>query len=558
MNPFFELLTPRQKSLLAAAAPAQLTKAPAKHWPPEDFLHTLCDALGIPTLPISAENVDLASYERHRQLCAKFQFLPLFESGVVIQIASVQPWNEAWLMELRGLLEKEIHPLGVTETNLEQTLATTEGRLDLAKRNKPAESLPPPQPPWIAWPIDLKDTQHGFLRLVSTIIDEAHKRGVADIHIEPMEDRVRIRFRLDNSLLIMPPIERQHAYKVVEAFKIRANIPSEETAIEQRGRIRERTSVGPLDLRVQVTPSLHGQTVVCRLLDPRSLHALAGKLPFKDAQLREVQAHIDSYYGMILVTGPTGSGKSTTILRIITSLNRSALKIVTIEEPVEYSLDGIIQTDVSNGRMTFASALKAELRNDPDVIVVGEIRDQETAKIAIQAAQTGHLLMSTLHTNNTTETISRLLTLGCDPDEVRSSLRCVIAQRLVPRLCLHCRQLIPVTEKVASLYEAYGMSPGPSHIYTKKGCAQCQGEGTRGRLPVFEVLSLTDELKLFVLASFDADAFRTKWRREGGVTLGMYALNLVAAGEVDPGELDSLTAEVLSFNQPIAKSAAVA
>jgi type IV pilus assembly protein PilB len=547
MNQFFELLTPRQKSLLAAAAPAQLIKIPPKDWPPEDFLNTLCDALGIPAMPISAENVDLTSYERHRQLCAKFQFLPLFERGIVIQIAAVQPWNEAWLVELRGLLEKEIHPLGVTETNLEQTLATTEGRLDLAKRTRPAGALSPLQTPWIAWPIDLKDTQHGFLRLVSTIIDEGHKRSVADIHIEPMEDRLRLRFRLDNSLIIMPPIERQHAYKVVEAFKIRANIPSEETAVEQRGRIRERTSVGPLDLRVQVTPSLHGQTVVCRLLDPRSLHALAGKLPFKDGQLREVQAHIDSYYGMILVTGPTGSGKSTTILRIITSLDRSALKIVTIEEPIEYSLDGIIQTDVSNGRMTFASALKAELRNDPDVIVVGEIRDQETAKIAIQAAQTGHLLMSTLHTNNTTETISRLLTLGCDPDEIRSSLRCVIAQRLVPRLCTNCRQLIPVTEKVARLYQAYEMDPVPDKIYVKKGCVQCQGEGTRGRLPVFEVLSLTDELKLFVLASFDADAFRAKWRSGGGLTLGMDALNLVAAGEVDPGELDSLTAEVLSL-----------
>jgi type IV pilus assembly protein PilB len=184
------------------------------------------------------------------------------------------------------------------------------------------------------------------------------------------------------------------------------------------------------------------------------------------------------------------------------------------------------------------------------VIVVGEIRDQETAKIAIQAAQTGHLLMSTLHTNNTTETISRLLTLGCDPDEVRSSLRCVIAQRLVPRLCMNCRQLIPVTEKVMGLYEAYGLGPAPPEIYAKKGCAQCQGEGTRGRLPVFEVLSLTDELKLFVLAGFDADAFRAKWRRKGGITLGMYALNLVAAGEVDPGELDSLTAEVLSFRNP--------
>jgi type II secretory ATPase GspE/PulE/Tfp pilus assembly ATPase PilB-like protein len=160
--------------------------------------------------------------------------------------------------------------------------------------------------------------------------------------------------------------------------------------------------------------------------------------------------------------------------------------------------------------------------------------------------------MSTLHTNNTTETISRLLTLGCDPDEVRSSLRCVIAQRLVPRLCISCRQLIPVTEKVAGLYEAYGMSPGPSHIYTKKGCAQCQGDGTRGRLPVFEVLSLTDEFKLFVLASFDADAFRAKWRREGGITLGMHALNLVAAGEVDPGELDALTAEVLLSQNPMA------
>ncbi|HXA13828.1 MAG TPA: ATPase, T2SS/T4P/T4SS family, partial [Opitutaceae bacterium] len=411
MNQFFELLTPKQKSLLVTAAPAPLARVPPGDWPQEDFLLTLCDALGIPAMLISAENIDLASYERHRQFCAKFQFLPLFESGILIQVAAVQPWNEAWLAELRRVLEKEIRLLGITETNFDQTLATTDGRLDLSKRNQPAGLFSPPEPPRVSWPIDLNDNQHGFLRLVSSIIDEAHKRGVADIHVEPMEDRVRLRFRLDNSLVIMPPIERQHAYKVVEAFKIRAGIPSEETAIEQRGRIRERTSVGPLDLRVQVTPSLHGQTVVCRLLDPRSLDALAGKLPFKDGQLREVQAHIDSYYGMILVTGPTGSGKSTTILRIITSLDRSALKIVTIEEPIEYSLDGIVQTDVSNGRMTFASALKAELRNDPDVIVVGEIRDQETAKIAIQAAQTGHLLMSTLHTNNTTETISRLLTL---------------------------------------------------------------------------------------------------------------------------------------------------
>jgi type II secretory ATPase GspE/PulE/Tfp pilus assembly ATPase PilB-like protein len=547
MNEFFERLTPPQKSLLEASIPAPLAKIPPRDWPPEDFLHALCDALRIPALQISAENVDLASYERHRQTCARFRFLPLFESGITMQVASVQPWNEAWLLEVRAVVEKEIRSIGVTESNFEQTLAIVEGRLELARRARPVESATPCQPPWFAWPINRQDTQHGFLRLVSVIVDEAHKRGAADIHLEPMEDRLRVRFRLDNSLLVMPPIEQQHAYRVVEAFKIRANIPSDETSIEQRGRIRERTSVGPLDLRVQVTPSLHGQTVVCRLLDPQSLHALAGKLPFKDGQLREVQAHIDSYYGMILVTGPTGSGKSTTILRIITSLDRSALKIVTIEEPVEYSLDGIVQTDVSSGRMTFAGALKAELRNDPDVIVVGEIRDQETAKIAIQAAQTGHLLMSTLHTNNTTETISRLLTLGCDPDEIRSSLRCVVAQRLVPRLCAHCRQSISATEKTRGLYQAYGMGPAPPKICVKRGCAECQGEGTRGRLPVFEVLSLTDALKLLVRPGFDADSFRARWRREGGMTLGMHGLDLVAAGEVDPRELDVLTAEVLSF-----------
>jgi type II secretory ATPase GspE/PulE/Tfp pilus assembly ATPase PilB-like protein len=554
MNDSFEFLTTAQKALLTTGAPPPLRARSPKEWPAEIFLETLCDALGIPSLSITPENVDLPAYEKYHHLCAKFQFLPLFESDILLGVACVEPWNEPKLMEMRGILEKEIRPVGITESNLEHTMATTEGRLALHKSSRPGAAAAKTEPPFLAWPLDLNDRQHGFLKLVSCIINEAHKRGVADIHIEPMEDRLRVRFRLDNTLLIMPPIERQHAYKVVEAFKIRGNIPSEETAIEQRGRIREHTAVGPLDLRVQVTPSLHGQTVVCRLLDPRSLNAMAGKLPFKGNQLAEIQGHIDSYYGMILVTGPTGSGKSTTILRVITSLDRSALKIVTIEEPIEYSLDGIVQTDVSNGRMTLASALKAELRNDPDVIVVGEIRDQETAKIAIQAAQTGHLLLSTLHTNNTTETISRLLTLGCDFEEIRSSLRCVIAQRLVAKLCKHCRQEIPVTEKVTRLFKAYGMADSPERIYTKKGCASCQGEGTRGRLPVFEVLSLTDELKPLIGSSFDADSFRAKWRNSGGITLGMYALNLVQAGEIDPAELDSLTAEVLAAPSETAAS----
>ena len=476
-----------------------------------------------------AEFVDLKNFKIQHELLRtvpvelmfRYNFVPIELTPDALIIAVSDPSRLMVLDEIAGLLGSRITARVATLSQITDLLKKTEQSqrvLDEASEGLTFDVLTGDENSDENISIEklTSDTEDisPIIRLVDTTIFTALERRASDIHIESYDDSVHVKYRIDGVLQeALAPIAREHHGTILGRIKIMSELDIAEKRVPQDGRFRVRYKNRLIDFRVSIMPTIYGENAVLRVLDKESMSEKFKNLTldvvgFAEEDLRRFRRYIREPYGMVLVTGPTGSGKSTTILRIITSLDRSALKIVTIEEPIEYSLDGIVQTDVSNGRMTFASALKAELRNDPDVIVVGEIRDQETAKIAIQAAQTGHLLMSTLHTNNTTETISRLLTLGCDPDEVRSSLRCVIAQRLVPRLCTNCRQLIPVTEKVAGLYEAYGMSPVPPQIYTKKGCAQCQGEGTRGRLPVFEVLSLTDELKLFVLASFDADAFR--------------------------------------------------
>ena len=530
------LTTDQRKHLTGKPPSEELAGRPFEAWPSDELLAELCEAVGIPFYALTADNVDAESYRRRYDQCIKHRFLPLFEEGVLLVAAVLEPWNEVLLEELRRVLEMEVRVVGVTEEAFDQTVATLDGRLR-GERNRPTAAAEPRLVPGLeAWPLEIAK-QNAFLELSERIIDEAHRRNASDIHLEPEETKLRVRFRINNDLAVMPPIELEFRDRLLEAFRIKASIPSNEVSTIRRGRISQKTSVGRVDLRVECLPTQFGQTIVARLLDPKNLDRFFGRLPFVGQHLEIIRRSIDSYKGLILVTGPTGSGKSTTLLGTITSLDRARLKIATIEDPIEYTLPGIAQTDVSRpsgtgeGRVTFASALRSLLRQDPDVILVGEIRDLDTAEVAIQGADTGHLLFSTLHTNNCCLTVKRMLEMGVTAPAIAGSLTCVVAQRLVEKLCPHCREDIETPGPIARIFSSYKMMPPPT-LKTRVGCNQCRN-GVVGRLPVFEVLEVSDALRRNIAEGFDERRFYEVWREHGGKTLAEFGLELLAAGETD-------------------------
>ncbi len=335
------------------------------------------------------------------------------------------------------------------------------------------------------------DDDAPIIRLINALITEAIKENASDIHVEPFETRLSIRFRIDGVLreVIEPP--RQVAALLVSRIKVMAKLDIAEKRLPQDGRIALRIAGRPVDIRVSTLPSGHGERVVMRLLDKQAgrldLNHL-GMLPDDEARLRKM---IEKPHGIILVTGPTGSGKTTTLYAVLSALNDSKRNILTVEDPIEYDLDGIGQTPVNTKvDMTFAKGLRAILRQDPDVVMVGEIRDGETAQIAVQASLTGHLVLSTLHTNSAVGAITRLQDMGIEPFLLSSSLLGILSQRLVRNLCPDCRQPHELSEADR---EAYGLT-SEDHIFRPQGCSNCLQLGFRGRSGIYELIEVDHHL----------------------------------------------------------------
>ncbi|KKQ32588.1 MAG: General secretory pathway protein E [candidate division TM6 bacterium GW2011_GWF2_37_49] len=370
-----------------------------------------------------------------------------------------------------------------------------------------------------------------IVKLVNHLIVQAVKEEASDIHIEPFEKELRIRYRIDGEMYqrIIPPKRYQSA--IVSRIKIMSNLNIAEKRVPQDGRIQIKVGDKPIDIRVSVLPCNFGERVVMRLLDKSRGTVEIEKLNLNARDFTLLKRTIERPNGIVLVSGPTGSGKTTTLYSVLTHLNKPEVTIITVENPVEYTIYGVSQVQVNEmAGLTFAAALRSILRQDPDVVLIGEIRDAETAQIATQAALTGHLVLSTIHTNSAPATITRLIDMGVEPFLIASSLICVISQRLVRRLCIKCKQKYDPSPEMLSKIALTPDTAKGIEFYKPVGCDECLKTGYRGRLAVFEMMEVSDEIAKLIVQRADASIIRKKALQEGMTLLGMDGVRMIKSG----------------------------
>ncbi len=485
-----------------------------------------------------------------QSLATKHLLLPLKLHGSTLTIVMVDPSNILALndikfvtgynvqvviapeSEIRGHLEKLYEGsisydsiIGDLDADDKVEVLATDEEFDLQALEKATEDAP-------------------VVKLVNAVLTDAIKKGASDIHIEPYEKIFRVRFRIDGVLyeIMKPPYKLKNA--ITSRVKIMADLDIAERRLPQDGRIKLKLgSRREMDFRVSVLPGLFGEKVVLRLLDKSTLQTDMTKLGFDEEQFRRFRDAIDKPYGLVLATGPTGSGKTTSLYSALTELNKSTVNISTAEDPVEFNLVGINQVQVNDDiGLNFAAALRSFLRQDPDIIMVGEIRDYETAEIAIKASLTGHLVLSTLHTNDAPSTINRLLNMGVEPFLVASSINIVVAQRLARRICDNCRIKHEINPEVLI---NIGFSPAEAKhidVFYGKGCNKCSGTGYKGRTALYECMMMTEELRDFVLNGASAAEIKREAIRQGMVTLRGAGLNNLKAGITTVEEVLRVTA----------------
>jgi type IV pilus assembly protein PilB len=387
-----------------------------------------------------------------------------------------------------------------------------------------------------------------IIRLVETTIFTALQRRASDIHIETRDDSVIIKYRIDGVLQqAMQPIAKEHHSTIISRIKVMSELDISERRVPQDGRFRVRYNARSIDFRVSIMPSIHGEDAVLRVLDKESMSEKFHKLTldvvgFSDEDLHKFRRYIKEPYGMVLVTGPTGSGKTTTLYAALNEIKSDEDKLITIEDPVEYQIVGITQIPVNEKKgLTFARGLRSILRHDPDKIMVGEIRDTETAQIAINAALTGHLVFTTVHANNVVDVIGRFLNMGVEAYNFVSSLNCILAQRLVRLICEFCKKQVKYSDEEL---ETSGMDPAEWRdvpFYEGEGCIECSGTGFRGRTAIHELLELTDNVREMILAKRPSSEIRRAAREEGMHFLRESALDRVKRGLTTLKEINKVT-----------------
>ncbi len=387
-----------------------------------------------------------------------------------------------------------------------------------------------------------------IIKLIDSTVFAALQRRASDIHIETQDDAVVVKYRIDGVLQpAMRPIDKRFAGPIISRIKVMAELDIAEKRVPQDGRFKLRMRGKTIDFRVSVMPSAHGEDAVIRILDKESISEQFRELRldilgFPEEELRRFRKYIREPYGMVLVTGPTGSGKTTTLYAALSEIKSPEDKIVTIEDPVEYQLKGIVQIPINEKKgLTFARGLRSILRHDPDKIMVGEIRDAETAQIAINSALTGHLVFTTVHANNVLDVLGRFLNMGVEAYQFVSALNCVLAQRLVRKICEDCKRPTTVTE--AQLREA-AMDPALAHtqtFYEGAGCLECNGSGYRGRMAICELLDLTDTIRDMILARRPNSEIKRAVRDEGMRFLRESAVSRVLSGETTLREINKVT-----------------
>ena len=390
----------------------------------------------------------------------------------------------------------------------------------------------------------LDDTSDApFIKLVNMILSQAVRAGASDIHIEPYKDILRVRFRLDGVLYDKHSVDKRFHAALVSRIKIMSRLNIAEKRLPQDGRIALTLGGRQVDLRVSCLPTALGERIVMRLLEKSNEILDMPELGLTDENLVRMQRLVKISHGIVLVTGPTGSGKTTSLYAVLNYINSPDKNILTIEDPVEYQLDGIGQIQVNSKiGLTFGSGLRSIVRQDPDVILIGEIRDYETAEIAIQAALTGHLVFSTLHTNDAPSAVMRLIDMGVEPFLLASVIRAVVAQRLVRRLCPNCKEAyIPTDEQLAVDFGQFADEFRGHEIYRPVGCEKCMSTGYRGRMAIYEIMELTENAKALVLSTADSNQLRKQAKADGMETLMQNGFHKARLGQTTFAEVMRVT-----------------
>jgi type IV pilus assembly protein PilB len=491
----------------------------------QDLVDFISDRLGIPGIELSNYIIDPKIIELVPEgLARKYEFVPVLKIGNRLTCAMVDPWNIFALDEVRMKTGLTIEPAVATETAVRNALDQcygAKGGMEEVIKSIGAEELAPKE--GRTEEIDLKELegishQPLIIKLVNMVLLEALKKRASDIHIEPEKDSVKTRFRIDGIMYeFSSPPKHLHS-AIVSRIKIMSNLDIAERRMPQDGRFNIKIEGRDVDVRVSCVPTIHGESVVLRLLDVSSALLDLTQLGFSKKTLEDFQRLISRPHGIILVTGPTGCGKTTTLYTCLNKINTSELNIITIEDPVEYRFTGIRQIQVNPAvDLTFANGLRSILRHDPDVIMVGEIRDLDTAEIAVHSALTGHLVFSTLHTNDAPGAITRLIDMGVEPFLVSSSLIGVLAQRLVRRICPDCKEKYAPS---AEVLKDIGLK-GEERIafYKGKGCPKCSNTGYRGRIGIFELMIPDDTIRNLVVAKAATRDIRGRAQTAGMITM---------------------------------------
>lgn len=488
-----------------------------------------------------------------KEIVHKHMVIPVNRSGSTLIVAMSDPSNIYAIDELKFLTQYNIEAVVATEAAIEEAIATHYEKLPEIDTNFDYDDFEDEEVDFAQGGddqfnvVDLENQagEAPVVKLCNAILLSAIKKGASDIHIEPYEKSFRVRFRVDGILQeeMNPPLKLRNA--MTSRLKIMSSLDIAERRLPQDGRIKLKIGRDKeMDFRVSVLPTLFGEKIVLRLLDKSNLQLDMTKLGFDPGPLEHFKKAIHLPYGMCLVTGPTGSGKTTTLYSALADLNKPETNISTAEDPVEFNLGGINQCQMHDDiGLNFAAALRSFLRQDPDIIMVGEIRDFETAEISVKAALTGHMVLSTLHTNDTPSTISRLLNMGIEPFLVTASVNLILAQRLARRICGECKE--PV-EKNAQLLRDLGMTEeqiASGTVYAGKGCSKCNQTGYKGRVALYEVLPFVDELKDLVLQGASSAELKTEMIRLGFDTLRMAGNKKILEGATTPEEVTRTTVE---------------
>ncbi len=512
----------------------------------DDIIECLSHQFGVPSINLRHFEIDESVAKIIPvDLCRKYNVIPVNKTGATLTVAMADPTNIFAMDEITFMTGYRVEPVVSSEEAIREgidryygssrelelkkvmeDLATVdeaalevldeEEELDVAKLAESAEEAP-------------------VVRLVNIMMTDAIKRGASDIHVEPYERNYRVRYRIDGILyeVMTPPLKLKDA--ITSRIKVLAKLDIAEKRLPQDGRIKMKAKVEgrtrELDFRVSTLPTLFGEKVVLRLLDKENLRLDMTKLGFEKSSLKKFEDNILKPYGMVLVTGPTGSGKTNTLYSALSRVNTPEVNIMTAEDPVEFNLPGVNQVQMKDAiGLNFAAALRSFLRQDPNIILVGEIRDFETAEIAIKAALTGHLVLSTLHTNDAPSTISRLMNMGIEPFLVATSVNVIAAQRLIRRICGSCREEVEAPIQ-ALLSVGFSEAEAPSiKLYQGRGCEKCAGTGYKGRLGLFEVMEMSEDLRELVLSGATAVELRRKAVEEGMVTLRQSGLHKIREG----------------------------